>query len=58
MRDILVRLSYTHPLCSCLTKTPETRFHDELCVYRVVRDAEREIADLRQTIENVKQCIS
>jgi hypothetical protein len=47
MRDILVRLAYTHPLCTCLTKTPELVYHDELCTYRVVREAESEILRLR-----------
>ena len=47
MRDILVRLAYSHPLCTCLTKTPELAYHDELCIYRVVRDAEVEILRLR-----------
>lgn len=51
MKDILVRLSYTHILCSCLTKTPEPAYHEELCPYRVVRDAETEIIQLREQIK-------
>ncbi len=47
MRDILVRLAHSHPLCTCLTKTPDIKYHDELCIYRVVRDAEAEILRLR-----------
>ena len=47
MRDILVRLSYVNPRCTCLTKTPEVQYHGELCIYRVVRDAEAEIVRLR-----------
>ena len=51
MKDILTRLSYTHPLCTCLTKTPETQYHDELCVYRVVRDAEIEVTKLKLALD-------
>lgn len=25
--------------CSCLTKTPEVRFHDEYCRYRIISEA-------------------
>ena len=51
MRDILVRLSYVTPRCTCLTKTPETQYHDELCIYRVVHDAEAEILRLRTRVD-------
>ncbi len=47
MRDILIRLAYSHPKCTCLTKTPEPEYHEELCIYRVILDAQAEIERLR-----------
>lgn len=51
MRDILPRLAYSRPLCSCLTKTHETKYHDELCAYRVSSDAEDAIMRLRLALD-------
>jgi len=47
MTDILVRLSYVTAACTCGTKTAEVKHHDELCIYRVICDAETEILSLR-----------
>lgn len=33
--------------CTCLTKTPELRFHDPHCTYRLVREAGDDIERLR-----------
>lgn len=45
MRDILVRLAYTNPTCTCSAWFGEP--HGELCMLRVVLDAETEIRRLR-----------
>lgn len=45
MRDILVRLAYSNPTCTCSAWFGEP--HEELCILRVVRDAEAEIRRLR-----------
>lgn len=47
MRDIAVRLSYTHVPCTCFSKSKDAMQHDELCTHRVVREAELEILRLR-----------
>jgi len=53
MRDILVRLAYSHVQCTCLTKTPEPEYHEELCLYRIIRDAESAILQLREDAETL-----
>ena len=58
MRDVLVRLSYVNPRCTCLTKTPETQYHDELCLYRVVHDAEAEILRLRTRVDTLDDILA
>lgn len=45
MRDVLVRLAYSHPPCTC--ETWDNAAHGELCILQVVRDAEIEILRLR-----------
>jgi hypothetical protein len=45
MRDILVRLAYTHPACSC--GAWHLMPHEELCMVSLVREAEEEILRLR-----------
>lgn len=57
MRDVLARLNYVNPRCTCLTKTPEPQYHDELCMYRVVRDAEAEIVRLRTRVEMLDEIL-
>ncbi len=45
MRDILVRLAYSNPTCTCGAWFGEP--HGELCILQVVLDAEAEIRRLR-----------
>ena len=58
MRDILARLNYVNPRCTCLTKTPEHSYHDELCMYRVVHDAKAEIVRLRTRVEMLDEILA
>lgn len=38
--DLVQRLDLsTVASCTCLTKTPEVRFHDPMCRYRILREA-------------------
>lgn len=51
MRDILVRLSYTQVPCTCFSNSAKITEHDELCIRRVIREAEVEILRLRAEVE-------
>lgn len=37
--------------CNCLTKTPDTEFHKEYCLYKVLVEAVNEIEYLRNKLE-------
>ena len=47
--DICYRLTRaTVGACTCMTKTPDVRYHDAQCLYRVLCDARAEIVALRE----------
>jgi hypothetical protein len=52
-QDIVFKLLLaTSSSCSCLTKTPELKYHNDICTYRVIMEAIDEINELRK-INNV-----
>lgn len=49
--DITIRLlGAMFASCSCLTKTPETKYHKPTCLYRVLNDAWQEIETHRNSL--------
>lgn len=47
--DLMVRLVMAETgSCTCLTKTPEPEYHDILCRYRTIRDAQSALSQVRK----------
>ena len=51
MSDLLFKLRVASVVsCSCLTKTPDIRYHSESCLYRLLTEASDAIKQLREDI--------
>lgn len=43
--------------CNCVTKTPEAKYHDELCYYRLLKEKEEQIK-LEEELEKANDLLS
>lgn len=43
--------------CNCVTKTPEAKYHDKLCYYRLLKEKEEQI-ELEEELEKANDLLS